>query len=277
MTYRLICDSCTDLTAEMLQEPHTVKVPLTIQVGPETVVDDENFRQKELLQKMRAWPDAPKTACPSPAAYMKQFLDDGDNYIVTLSGRLSGSYNAAVQAKTIYQDEGGKGNVHVFNSRSATAGQTQAALLIRELAGAGTPFREVVDQVEAYLERMQTLFVLETLDNLRKNGRLTRMQSLVTGALRVKLLMGATPEGEIEKLGQGLSIRQTLGKMVSHIAADPGHVRKRLVLAHCNCQERVEHVRELVEQKCGFSEIVIVPTGGIATVYANNGGVVAAY
>ena len=103
------------------------------------------------------------------------------------------------------------------------------------------------------------------------------MQSLVTGALRVKLLMGATPEGEIEKLGQGLSIRQTLGKMVSHIAADPGHVRKRLVLAHCNCQERVEHVRELVEQKCGFSEIVIVPTGGIATVYANNGGVVAAY
>ena len=131
MTYRLICDSCTDLTAEMLQEPHTVKVPLTIQVGPETVVDDENFRQKELLQKMRAWPDAPKTACPSPAAYMKQFLDDGDNYIVTLSGRLSGSYNAAVQAKTIYQDEGGKGNVHVFNSRSASSGQVQVALLIR--------------------------------------------------------------------------------------------------------------------------------------------------
>ena len=154
---------------------------------------------------------------------------------------------------------------------------TMDDLTVRELAGAGTPFREVVDQVEAYLERMQTLFVLETLDNLRKNGRLTRMQSLVTGALRVKLLMGATPEGEIEKLGQGLSIRQTLGKMVSHIAADPGHVRKRLVLAHCNCQERVEHVRELVEQKCGFSEIVIVPTGGIATVYANNGGVVAAY
>lgn len=276
MSYRLICDSCTDPTPDLRGDPHFTMVPLSIHVGAETMADDEELRQAVLLEKMRAAPGGTKTSCPAPAAYLQHFCD-GDNYVVTLSGRLSGSYNAAMQACAIYREEGGRGQVHVFNSRSATAGQTQAALLIRELAGAGTPFREVVDQVEAYLERMQTLFVLETLDNLRKNGRLTRMQSLVTGALRVKLLMGATPEGEIEKLGQGLSIRQTLGKMVSHIAADPGHVRKRLVLAHCNCQERVEHVRELVEQKCDFSEIVIVPTGGIATVYANNGGVVAAY
>ena len=276
MSYRLICDSCTDPTPDLRRDPHFTMVPLSIHVGAETMPDDGELRQAVLLEKMRAAPGGTKTSCPAPAAYLQHFCD-GDNYVVTLSGRLSGSYNAAMQACAIYREEGGRGQVHVFNSRSATAGQTQAALLIRELAGAGTPFREVVDQVEAYLERMQTLFVLETLDNLRKNGRLTRMQSLVTGALRVKLLMGATPEGEIEKLGQGLSIRQTLGKMVSHIAADPGHVRKRLVLAHCNCQERVEHVRELVEQKCGFSEIVIVPTGGIATVYANNGGVVAAY
>ena len=277
MTYRLICDSCTDLTAEMLQEPHIVKVPLTIQVGPETVVDDENFRQKELLQKMRAWPDAPKTACPSPAAYMKQFLDDGDNYIVTLSGRLSGSYNAAVQAKTIYQDEGGKGNVHVFNSRSASSGQVQVALLIRELADSGLPFGQVVEQVEAFIDRMKTLFVLETLDNLRKNGRLTKVQSLVTGALRVKLLMGATREGEIEKLGQGLSIRQTLARMVSRMAEDADHAGRRLVIAHCNCPERAEHVLEMVRQRCQFGEVQIVPTSGIATVYANDGGIVTAY
>jgi len=261
----------------MLREPHTVKVPLTIQVGPETVVDDEGFRQKELLQKMRAWPDAPKTACPSPAAYMRQLAEDGDNYIVTLSGRLSGSYNAAVQAQTLYCEEGGKGNVHVFNSRSASAGQVQVALLIRELAGSGLPFAQVVEQVEAYISRMKTLFVLENLDNLRKNGRLTKMQSLVTGALRVKLLMGGTREGEIEKLGQGLSIRQTLARMVSRMAEDDDHIGRRLVIAHCNCQERAEHVWELVRQRCRFSEVQIVPTGGIATVYANDGGIVAAY
>ena len=200
MTYRLICDSCTDLPPEVLQDPHITKVPLSIQVGAETVVDDESFRQKELLQKMRAWPDAPKTACPSPSTYLERLIEDGDNYIVTLSAALSGSYNAAAQALAIYREEGGRANVHVFNSRSAVSGQAQIALLVRDLAGAGLPFAQVVEQAEAYISRMQTLFVLENLDNLRKNGRLTKVQALVTGALRVKLLCGATRGGEIERL-----------------------------------------------------------------------------
>lgn len=277
MTYRLICDSCTDLPPEVLQDPHITKVPLSIQVGAETVVDDESFRQKELLQKMRAWPDAPKTACPSPSTYLERLIEDGDNYIVTLSAALSGSYNAAAQALSIYREEGGRANVHVFNSRSAVSGQAQIALLVRDLAGAGLPFAQVVEQAEAYISRMQTLFVLENLDNLRKNGRLTKVQALVTGALRVKLLCGATRGGEIEKLGQGLSVRQTLARMVSRMAADPDHAGRRLVIAHCNCPERAEHVRELVRQRCQFGEILIAPAGGIATVYADDGGIVVAY
>ena len=277
MTYKLICDSCTDLPPELVTDPCVRRVPLSIQVGQETIVDGDDFCQTELLEKMRHWPDAPKTACPAPNMYLDQFVDGGDNYVVTLSGQLSGSYNAAMQARAIYREEGGSGNVHVFNSRSASAGQAQIALLVRELAGRGISFTQVVEKVEAYIDRMKTLFVLENLDNLRKNGRLTRMQSLVTGALRVKLLCGATPEGEIQKLGQGLSIRQTLSKMVSHMANDPDHVDRRLVLAHCNCLERAEAVREMVRQKCRFGEILIVATGGLSTVYANAGGIVAAY
>ena len=251
MTYKILCDSCTDLTPGLLADPHVVRIPLTIQVGAETVVDDDTFRQKELLQKMRAWPDAPKTACPSPSA--------------------------ASQAVSLYREEGGRGNVHLFNSRSASAGQTQIALLIQELAGSGMAFDQVVERVEAYISRMQTMFVLENLDNLRKNGRLTRTESLVTGALRVKLLMGATREGEIEKLGQGLSIRQTLARMVSRMAEDEDHAGRRLVISYCNCQERAEHVLELVRKRCQFKEVVLAPTGGIATVYAYDGGIVAAF
>ncbi|MCI8680502.1 MAG: DegV family protein [Oscillospiraceae bacterium] len=277
MTYKILCDSCTDLTPGLLADPHVVRIPLTIQVGAETVVDDDTFRQKELLQKMRAWPDAPKTACPSPSAYMEEFAEDGDTYIITLSARLSGSHNAASQAISLYREEGGRGNVHLFNSRSASAGQTQIALLIQELAGSGMAFDQVVEQVEAYISRMQTMFVLENLDNLRKNGRLTRTESLVTGALRVKLLMGATREGEIEKLGQGLSIRQTLARMVSRMAEDEDHAGRRLVISYCNCQERAEHVLELVRKRCQFKEVVLAPTGGIATVYAYDGGIVAAF
>lgn len=277
MTYRLICDSCTDLPPELVADPHVKKVPLSIQIGAETVVDGPDFRQGELLQKMKAWPDAPKTACPAPSMYLDQFLETGDSYVVTLSGQLSGSYNAAMQARAIYREEGGTGNVHVFNSRSASVGQAQIALMVRELASRNLPFTVVVEQVEAYIARMQTLFVLENLDNLRKNGRLTRMQALVTGALRVKLLCGATREGDIEKLGQGLSVRQTLARLVSRMADDENHAGRRLMIAHCNCLERAEYVRELIQKRCRFGEILIVPTGGISTVYADDGGIITAY
>lgn len=276
MSYRLICDSCTDPTPDLRGDPHFTMVPLSIHVGAETMPDDGELRQAVLLEKMRAAPGGTKTSCPAPAAYLQHFCD-GDNYVVTLSGRLSGSYNAAMQAKAIYEEEGGTGSVHVFNSRSAVSGQAQIALLIMELAGGGMSFDQVVERVEAYISRMKTLFVLENLDNLRKNGRLTKMQSLITGALRVKLLCGATREGEIEKLGQGLSIRQTLARMVSRMAEDADHVGRRLIITHCNCPERAEHVRELVQKRCRFGEILITAAGGIATVYAEDGGIVAAY
>ncbi len=276
MTYKLLCDSCTDFTPEMHTDTHVVKVPLSIHIGTETMVDDENLIQGELLKKMKAWPDAPKTSCPAPHLYADQFID-GNNYIVTLSAKLSGSYNAAVQGMKLYREEGGKGNVHVFNSRSATCGQTQVALQVQELAEKGTPFREVVEKVERFISEMHTLFVLENLDNLRKNGRLTKMQSLVTGALHVKLLCAGTREGEIEKLSQGLTIRQTLAKMVAKAAEDPGHPEKRAMITHCNCLDRAEHVRELLRKRCQFREILIVPASGISTVYANDGGIVLTY
>ena len=148
---------------------------------------------------------------------------------------------------------------------------------IRELAEAGLPFKKVVREVEQFIYRMKTLFVLESLENLRKNGRLTRLQAVVTSALKIKLLCGATPEGEICKLGQALTVKQALKKMVDHMAEDPDHQGKDLVLSHCNCLERAFQVKAMVEEKCRFASIQVVEAGGITTVYADDGGIVAAY
>lgn len=277
MTYKLICDSCTDLPQEFLADAHVEKIPLSLQIGGETIPDDDSIPQSVLLDKIHHCTEALHTACPSPAQYLDAFDMEGDNYVVTLSANLSGSHNAAMQAASIYEEEGGTGHVHVFNSRSASAGQVLAALKLRELLEAGTPFDQVVEQVEAFISRMQTLFVLDDLGTLRKNGRMTKVQSLVTGALRVKLLMGGTREGEIEKLGQGLSMRQTLVRMASRMADDPDHVGRTLVVAQCNCPDRAEHFCSLVHDRCKFSDIVVVPTGGVSTLYANDGGIITAY
>ena len=278
MSFKIIVDSCCDLTPAQLREECFVKVPLTIRVGNHTIVDDDTFDQGELLWRMKESETAPQSACPSPMQYLEAFDCGADDlYVVTLSALLSGSHNAAAQARSIWLEDHPGANVHIFNSCSASAGEVLVALKIQELAQSGMDFTTVVDQVSRYINEMQTYFVLETLDNLRKAGRLSRVQSLVTSTLRIKLLMGATPEGEICKKGQAMSVKQALNKMVALMADDLKHVGKRLSIVHCNCLERAFYVKELAMKQCRFDEILVSDTGGISTMYANDGGSVVAY
>ena len=179
--------------------------------------------------------------------------------------------------KLLMEEDHPNKNVYVFNSCSASSGEVLVALKVRELAESGAPFKHVVREVEQFIYQMQTMFVLETLENLRKNGRLTRLQSVITGALKIKLLMGATPEGEICKLGQTLSMKQALSKMVDHMANDPAHAGRVLAICHCNCLDRAFQVKAMAEQRCKFAHILILEAGGITSVYANDGGIVTAY
>lgn len=279
MGFKIVVDSCCDLTGQMLKDPHFVKVPLTIRSNGSSFIDNETFDQADLLWAMKQSDDAPATACPSPQSYLDAYQgpEDEDVYVVTLSALLSGSHNSAEQAKLLMEEDHPNKNVYVFNSCSASSGEVLVALRVRELAESGAPFKHVVREVEQFIYQMQTMFVLETLENLRKNGRLTRLQSVITGALKIKLLMGATPEGEICKLGQTLSMKQALSKMVDRMAADPAHEGRTLVICHCNCLDRAFQVKEMCEQRCKFAHILITEAGGVTSVYANDGGIVVAY
>ena len=279
MGFKIVVDSCCDLTGQMLKDPHFVKVPLTIRSNGSSFIDNETFDQADLLWAMKQSDDAPATACPSPQSYLDAYQgpEEEDVYVVTLSALLSGSHNSAEQAKLLMEEDHPNKNVYVFNSCSASSGEVLVALKVRELAESGAPFKHVVREVEQFIYQMQTMFVLETLENLRKNGRLTRLQSVITGALKIKLLMGATPEGEICKLGQTLSMKQALSKMVDHRANDPAHAGRVLAICHCNCLDRAFQVKAMAEQRCKFAHILILEAGGITSVYANDGCIVTAY
>ena len=279
MSFKIIVDSCCDLTGTMLKDPCFVKVPLTIRVENSSFVDDASLDRSDLLWAMKQSEEAPSTACPSPQSYLDAYQgpEEEDVYVVTLSALLSGSHNSAEQARMLMEEDHPNKNVYVFNSCSASSGEVLVALKVRELAESGAPFKHVVREVEQFIYQMQTMFVLETLENLRKNGRLTRLQSVITGALKIKLLMAATPEGEICKLGQMLSMKQALSKMVDHMANDPAHAGRTLAICHCNCLDRAFQVKAMAEQRCKFAHILILEAGGITSVYANDGGIVVAY
>lgn len=275
MDYRIIIDSCGDLTPDMKADPHIVSVPLTLRVGDTEIIDDESFDQKDFLARVAACEECPKSACPSPDSYLHACGDADRAYIVTLSSELSGSYNSALLAARMFEDEHPGSKCHVFNSRSASVGQTLIGLNIRELETMGATFDEVVAGTEAYIEQQHTYFVLDNLDTLRKNGRLSRIKAFMASALKIKPVMGSTPEGAIAQLDQTRGANKAL-KLMCTIAAKnvrPGSVR-RAAVAHCNCEERGLLVAEEMKRLLLIPEILVVPAAGVTSMYANDGGVV---
>lgn len=278
MSYRIIGDSCTDLPKELKEDPHFKLVPLTLIVDDVSIVDDKTFNQADFLRRVKACPSSPKSACPSPEDYMRHFDFDGDVYIVTLSSPLSGSYNSAELAKKLYLEEHPGKNIEVFDSHSASVGQTLIAMKIRELIETHIPFREVVEKVHTFRDGLKTKFVLESLDTLRKNGRLSNLQAIIASALNIKPVMGATAEGNICKIDQARGINKALMLMAKCIEEDVIKPSEKIIgIAHCNNRERAEFVKEEILKRIPFKDCFIVDTAGVASLYANEGGIITAY
>ena len=276
MGYRIIVDSCGELTDEMKRSGLYETASLSMQVDGVTIADDETFDQADFLKRIAASPECPKSSCPSPEKYMELYRCDAERvYAVTLSSELSGSYNSAELGKKLYKEEYGGKKIHVFNSRSASVGETLIALKIQECEEAGMPFEEVVSAVERYIEGQHTYFVLENLDTLRKNGRLTGIKSIVASALNIKPVMGSTPKGTICQLGQARGMKRALDKMVDYIVRNAVNTEEKiLAIAHCNCPERAEQVRKMLLDRVNVKSSFVVDTAGISTMYANDGGII---
>lgn len=276
MSYKIVVDSCGELPDTLKQDIHFESVPLEIFVDDYHIIDDNSFDQADFLNKMKGSPNCPKSTCPSPERYMTAYDCEAEHiYAVTLSSRLSGSYNSAELGKSLLIEEKGEKQIHVFDSKSASVGETLIAMKIQECEEAGMAFEEVVTKVDAYIEEMDTFFVLETLENLRKNGRLSNFKAFVASALNIKPVMGSTPEGEICQLDQARGINKALDKMIAVMLQKvQNRENKILGIAHCNCPQRANSVVEKIEKLAKFKEIFVVNTAGISTLYANDGGII---
>lgn len=278
MGYKIIVDSCGELTTDMKNSTKFENIPLTLMVDGMEIIDDETFNQAEFLKAVAASPNCPKSACPSPEKYQKACDTEEEHvYIVTLSANLSGSYNSAVLGKDLYLEEQGGKNIYVFNSRSASVGQTLIAMKIREFEEKGMSFREVVEATEEFIRGMRTYFVLENLETLRKNGRLSRVKALVAGALKIKPVMGEDGEGNILQLDQARGINKALMKMLDYVEKNLKNPEDKIIaIANCNCRERAEMVKEELQRRLNVKDIIIVDAAGVSSMYANDGGIIIA-
>ena len=138
------------------------------------------------------------------------------------------------------------------------------------------PFEKVVETVEAYIAEQDTWFVLENLETLRKNGRLTTVKALVATALNIKPVMGSTDAGTIIQISQARGMNRAMIKMAESIAKKVKRPEEKiLAISHCNCLERAVGLKDALMKKRTFKDVIILDTAGVSSMYANDGGVIA--
>ncbi len=279
MSFRVVIDSCGELPENLRGDDRIVSVPLGLQVGDVFFVDDEKLNTKILLEHIAAYEGCPKSSCPSPDAYMEAYHCDAERvYVITLTSKLSGSYNAAVLGKNLYEETYGEKQIYVLDSLSASSGMTNMLLEIFRLEENGLAFDEIIECIEKFRDERILYFVLDNLETLRKNGRLSGLKAALATTMKIKPICKAI-EGEVAQAGQAIGNRKALSKMVEMALEDVEKAGKKpeecnLIISNCNCPERAELVKNMFMAKGQYKAIYMNDMGGLSSLYANDGGII---
>lgn len=277
MSMRIVADSCCDVNPEIQERTGVKLVPLTIQIDDEIYRDDGSLDIDNLIETMKESHEAPKTSCPSPQDFIEEYKGEESVFVVTLSSALSGTYRSAMLAKDIFLEEIENKFIHVFDSLSASIGETLVTLKISELINRGLKEVEIVEKVNNYIKGMKTFFTLQNLDNLVKSGRINHLVAMISSILSVRPIM-VGKNGEIEIYEKVIGAKRAFRRLLEAIGEQGVNLEERILgIAHCNCLDKALAFKEEVLKRYKFKDIVIVKTGGISTIYANEGGLIIAF
>lgn len=278
MDYKIVADSSCDLNEELQKKLNISLIPFNISVDDEEFIDNENLDTKELIKVMKNSPNPVKTSCPSPGDFLEKFKQAKDIFAITISANLSGTYNSAKLARQMALDEDPDKFIHVFDSKSASIGETLVALKIDELVKEKLSNLEIVETVENYISEMKTFFILESLDNLIKNGRISKTKGLIASVLNFKPIMGSDEDGNIRLVENHRGTKKSFNRLVEIIGETrDDFADKVLAISHANALDKALDLKEKIEKLYNFKEILIVETKGLSTAYAYDGGVILAY
>ncbi|WP_304948773.1 DegV family protein [Streptococcus sinensis] len=278
MTWKIIADSGCDYReiADLANDTSFKSVPLTIQVDSEIFVDDANLDIDDMMEKMYATSTASKSACPSPDDYLRSFEGAENIFVVTITGSLSGSHNSAQLAKKLFLEEHPTAHIHVIDSLSAGGEVDLIITKLNELIKEGLSFNEIVEAITHYQEKTKLLFVLAKVDNLVKNGRLNKLIGAVVGLLNIRMVGEASKTGTLELLQKARGAKKALTAAVDEVLK-AGYKGGRIIIAHRNNEKFCQQFSSLIKEKFPAADISFLPTSGLCSFYAEEGGLLLGY
>lgn len=278
--YKIVADSSTDVDKSFLEKFPVTLVPFKLYLDGKEYVDDSALDVDQFVADMKLIVNTPKSACPSPNDFLEHFTGEEDEiYVVTISSKLSGTYNSAVLAKNIYESENpGKKFIHIFDSLGAAAGETLVTRKIHEFKSLGMQKDELVEKMTDFIANMRVLFISESLNNLIKNGRISKFKGLIATTLNILPIMGVDGKGEIQLVEKVRNSNKAYSRLIEIIVAELGKNGRDIVsITHVGNPERANQIEEGVRALENVKEIINVKCAGLSSLYADRKGVIVAF
>lgn len=274
MADKLVLDSSGDL--QVFSGVDFACVPLKIQAGDCTFVDDAYLDVDEMIHHLKGHKGKVGTACPSVGDYLEAFGEAENVYCITITSQLSGSYNSAMVAAHTYLEQHPERRVHVFDSLSTGPEMALLAEKIRDLLSEKLSFDAIVQKVKAYQEKTRLMFSLESLHNLVNNGRVSFAVAAMAGLLGLRMVGIASDEGTLHPIGKVRGEKKLVPELVRHIS-DMGYDGGKVRIDHCNNISAADKLRDALHSLFPKAEIQVRRAGGLCSFYAEHGGLLVGF
>ena len=273
MRYQIVSDSSSNVFS--LEGVCYTTVPMKVVMGEKEFVDTAALDVRGMVDELRSYKGKSGSSCANAQEWLEAFGDADMAFGITISRNLSGSYNAAQQAAQDFAEEHPNSRIHIFDTLSAGPEMAMVAEKIAELVNKGLSFEEIVAGVREYQNHCHTLFCLESMNNLARNGRVNPAVAKIASVLGIRAC-GDAQNGQItptQKPRGQKKATEALAAMVRERGfTNDSHLR----IAHCFGEAQAQLLVDAVKKDFPNARYTLEPTGGLCSFYAEEGGLMIA-
>ena len=270
MKYKIVADSSCNIVSG--EDCTFASVPMKI-VAEREYVDDANLDVAQMVEDLKQYKGKSGSSCPNVGEWLEAFGDAEEVFGITISKHLSGSFNAARHAADTYMAEHPERKAFIFDSLATGPEMMMLAQKIRQCEDAGDDFETTKEKVLDYHNHLHTLFCLESMNNLARNGRVNIAVAKIAGMLGIRVA-GEAKGGQVAPVHKPRGLRKTTQMLVDMVKErgfrDGGYIR----VAHCFAEEAAADFREALLAEFPHARFMLEPTTALCSYYAEVGGLI---
>lgn len=269
MKRKIVADSSCDMWE--LNGVDFAVAPITISTDNKHYVDNQELDVHLMSEELAKYKGVSHTACPSVGSWLDCYEGYDEVFVVTLTGAMSGTYNSAMTAKGIYEEENENVKVHVFDSLSTGPEMRLLIEKLKEMIEEDLTFEEIVEKGQDYLKHSRLFFALKSLHNFAMNGRVSKTVASAIGVLNISIFATASEEGTIQQISKCRGEKKVVKSMIEHLE-DAGYHGGKVRISHADNLKLAHNVRDKILELYPNADIIVYPMGGLCTYYAEIGG-----